>query len=231
MKFNRDQAIRVLRRLLVLFFCLWGLVWLSIRAVEKQPNDRNVVDKGLLAAASVPETVKLWLSVKSTGLEHQEFVMNTDPDLARLGELSDIQDLSNYLYLLYYRYEGADEGSVYLQNIKTGEVAHTWHVPLRKIFEDIQRLKQEVKADFEAKEISVSLHKRLPNNLAAIRILSPIIGADMSLIFHCGVVGYMYKLDEKSDLLWKSEELVHHSIELDEDGNIWTCSVDLRHSL
>ncbi|HAW30045.1 MAG TPA: hypothetical protein DCY03_18295, partial [Planctomycetaceae bacterium] len=60
MKFNRDQAIRVLRRFLVLFFCLWGLVWLSIRAVEKQPNDRNVVDKCLLAAASVPETVKLW---------------------------------------------------------------------------------------------------------------------------------------------------------------------------
>ncbi|QDT89834.1 arylsulfotransferase family protein [Gimesia algae] len=231
MKFNRDQAIRVLRRLLALFFCLWGLVWLSIRAVEKQPNDRNVLDKGLLAAASVPETVKLWFSVKSTGLEHQEFVMNTEPGLARLGELSDIQYLNNHLYLLYYRYEGTDKGSVYLQNIKTGEVAHTWHVPLRKIFEDIQGLKQDVKADFEAQEISVSLHKRLPNNLAAIRILSPIIGDDLSLIFHCGVLGYMYKLDKKSDLLWKSEELVHHSIELDDDGNIWTCSVDLRHSL
>lgn len=42
MKFNRDQVIRVLRRLLVLFFCLWGLVWLSISAVEKQPRTETL---------------------------------------------------------------------------------------------------------------------------------------------------------------------------------------------
>ena len=49
---------------------------------------------------------------------------------------------------------------------------------------------------------------------------------DSSLLFHPKTVGYLYKIDKDSNLLWKSERITHHSIELDENGDIWTCGFD-----
>lgn len=37
----------------------------------------------------------------------------------------------------------------------------------------------------------------------------------------------MYKIDKDSNILWKSKRLTHHSIAMDRNENIWTCSVDL----
>jgi hypothetical protein len=50
---------------------------------------------------------------------------------------------------------------------------------------------------------------------------------DGSILFKADEASYIYKMDKNSKILWKSKKLAHHSIEQDENGNIWACAIDL----
>lgn len=231
MRFDFDRTIRHLRIALSLVFWSWGLVWFSIRAERKAEIDRNTAERLVVSLREVVSTVRHWFSVISTGREHQEILLDPELALGQLGKLQNCPGLNDHLYLLHYRYEGEHNGKVYLQNIKTGEVARTWDIPLQEIFKDLRELRKELLAGFAKEAIPLNVTSRIANNISAIRINSPIMGRESSLFFNCSSLGYLYKLDANSRLVWRSEDTVHHSIELDEEGNIWTCSVNWGHPL
>ncbi len=231
MKFDSDKLVRYLQITLILFFWSWGLIWFSIRAEKREDRENNIAEKAVVFAGKVPGIVKKWIKTTSSKREHQEILLDPELEIAPLGMLQNCHSLSNNLYLLHYRYEGNNNGRVYLQNIKTGETAKKWDIPLKEIFKDLQHLNRELLADYTKKKVSMDMTSRVANNIPAIQINSPIIGEDSSLIFNCGSLGPAYKLDKNSRLLWRSEETVHHSIELDQDGNIWTCSVSWGHPM
>ncbi len=53
----------------------------------------------------------------------------------------------------------------------------------------------------------------------------PILLANKSVIFACDESYNLYKLDKKSNILWHNKEHhYHHTINLDYDKNIWTCT-------
>ncbi len=231
MTFNIDRMIRFLRIALILVFWSWALIWFSIRADRKEKIDRNFADNLVVFLRGIPRTVEQWFIVASANREHQEVLLDPELDIGKLGKLQHCSSLNDHLYLLHYRYEGEHNGKVYLQNIKTGEVAKTWDIPLQEIFKDLQELKRELLAGFAKETIPLNVSPMVTNNIPAIQISTPIMGEDSSLFFNCCSLGYLYKLDKNSRLVWKSEETVHHSIEFDEEGNIWTCSVNWGHPL
>lgn len=231
MKLDFDRGVRRLRIALILMFWSCGLIWYSIRADRRAEIDRSLTERLVVFVCGVPGMVKDWYKVASAGREHQELLLDPKLDIYKLGQLDHCPAVDERLYLLHYRYEGDHKGKVYLQNIKTGEVARTWDIPLETVLEDLEQLRQELAAGFREKAIPINMAPGITRNIPAIQINSPIMGKDFSLFFHCGSLGRLYKLDENSKIAWKSEETVHHSIELDEEGNIWTCSVNWGHPL
>ncbi|MEL6107924.1 MAG: arylsulfotransferase family protein [Planctomycetota bacterium] len=231
MKLNIDRTVRVLQRCLIVLFCCWGLVWFSVRAERKSEFERNILEKSVVYTATIPWVVKNWVQLTLAGREHQERLLTPSTDLVPIGELQDVEELNDHYYLLHYRYLGQHAGRVYLQNIKTGEVAREWEVPLSQIHRDLQALKKRLNTDFAGGQIPVNLAQKVTNSIDAIEVNAPLLGEDFSIYFNCESLGFVYKLDEQSRIAWKSEELSHHSLEADEDGNLWTCSVDLTHPL
>ncbi|MEO1528405.1 MAG: arylsulfotransferase family protein [Planctomycetota bacterium] len=231
MKLDIDKVVRVLQRLLLALFCCWGLVWFSVRAERKPKIKRNVLEKSVVYAATIPWVVKNWVQVTTAGREHQERPLTPSADLLPIGELQEIESLADHYYLLHYRYLGGQTGEVYLQNIKTGDVAKEWTIPLPQIHRDLQSLKSDLADDYAKGQIPVDLADKVTNSVDAIEVNAPLLGEDSSLYFNCESLGFVYKLNETSEIVWKSEALSHHSLEADEDGNLWTCSVDLTHPL
>ncbi len=114
---------------------------------------------------------------------------------------------------------------MYLQNIKSGEMVKSWDIPLKEIFDDLQDLKRDLTAGFAERTIPVNVPAGSPTISVGSGEFTNHGGRFFAVVHHW-FPGYLYKIDKDSRLVWKSEEMVHHSIELDEQGNIWTCSVN-----
>lgn len=57
------------------------------------------------------------------------------------------------------------------------------------------------------------------------RIINPILLPDKSLIFGFDGFSGLMKIDSLTNILWKQDSIqVHHSMNLDIDGNIWVCT-------
>ena len=226
-----DHVFRVLRVILIIYFWSWALIWFSIQADRKAIRDTNIADRTAIFLGEVPDRVKGWYSVTSTNREHQEILLDPKREIQQLGKLQNCSRLNDHLYLLHYRYLGNHTGKVLLQNIKSGEVAKSWDIPLKRIFRDLQHLKRKFAADYADESSPVHMAPSVANSIPAIAVSAPIMTEDSSLIFNTGFRGYLYKLDDNSNVVWKSEKPVHHSIEFDGKGNIWTCSLNLGHPL
>jgi hypothetical protein len=231
MNMNFDRLMRYVLVFLVLFFWSWGLTWYSIRAEKRPETQRNFVQRGMVFLCAVPRIVIDWFDITFVDQrEHQEKLLDLQDNVCELGALQDCTSLNDNLYLLHYRFEGKHKGKVLLKNIKTGEVAKRWDIPLQEIFCDKKRVKSELTSGCRNGLIPLDGVIRLANSIPAMQICAPLMGDDFSLFFHSGL-GYLYKLNKNSQIVWRSEELVHHSIELDHEGNIWTCSVNWDHAL
>ena len=218
-----DRIIKIVRTLLLLFFYSWALIWFSINAYKKEARKRNKGDKLAIQMNETPHIIKEWLfspEIQSASIKNTEGV-------SQIGKLSDVNGLSDSLYMLHYNYLGESNGKVFLQNIKTGDVAYNWDIPLQEIMNDLDTIKKDLQEKYIQGQVPLLLLYKIANNISAISINSPIMFKDSSLLFNCSYMGYIYKLDKNSKLLWKSQKLSHHSLELDSEGNIWSCSLQL----
>ena len=230
MTFDLDAAIRRLRLALIVLFCSWGLIWYSIKADHTTEEERDVAQRVVVFVRDTPGIMKKWFAETFSPTEHQENSLNPDLDIRPIGGLQELASVPENLYLLHYRYESENNGRVLLQNIKTGNIAKTWEIPLEAVFKDLQKLRRELTSRYRDRQIAVNIGTEIARSVPAIRINAPLIDNDFSLYFNC-LVGYAYKLDQNSQLVWRSEEIVHHSLEIDEDGRIWACSSNLEHPL
>lgn len=229
MAFNFDRIIRRLQIVLILLFWSLGLIWYAIKAERVPEADRNGVERAVVFVRDIPRNVEEWFTVTSSPTEHQEKVLDPDLDIRPIGKLQEYSNVPDELYLLHYRYEGDNKGNVYLQNIKTGEIAKTWHIPLKEVLHDLQELDRQLMTGFRNGSIPLNMTSRVAKNIPALQINAPIMAEDSSLLFNCLSLGHLYKLDKSSQLVWKSDDTVHHSVELDKDGSIWACSVNWGH--
>jgi len=220
-----DKFIKILRIILVLFIFTWIIIWYSPRAAKKLRNSRNLIERSVFSLSAAPGKVKRYIKT-FTDDEHMEKSIEPSDDLYELGKLPDNSYLDETHYLLHYRYLGEKTGAVLLQNIKNGEIAWTWEISLSDIMKDFMILEKELDKKYMKGIITIDYASFFAKSIQALRIRSPIISTDFSLIFHSGI-GHVYKIDKNSKLMWKSKKIAHHAIELDSQGNIWTCSIDI----
>lgn len=223
-----DKFIKTLRVILVLIFLVWGVSWISVKAHRKELKERNLIENTIVEVGNLPGIIKLWFTEKFVKQKRAIKIILTN-DTYRIGEFPENSIINDSLFLLYYNYLGNNRGKVYLRSIKNGDLVYSWDIPLEKIMQDLKGLEKNLSDKYFNDSLSVNLSLKVNKNIPSISIRSPIITNDSSLIFSSGDPSYMYKIDKKSRLLWKSDMMIHHSIQLDNQGNIWTCSIDLQH--
>lgn len=132
----------------------------------------------------------------------------------RFGSLAGFVGDPNFdeSYLLLSRYDGdLREGVVELVDLRDFSVVHTWN-PDIDYFNSL--VNDGTKEEFK------NINRDIPNNRA--RLMHPVLDGDGALIF-ATEFGYLAKIDSCSKKIWiKDDDIYHHSIELDAEGNIWT---------
>jgi hypothetical protein len=219
-----DKAIKILRIVFIGFFILWGIIWFSIRADRMPIMSMTDIDRIIVFLANTPREVKEFL-LETGKDDHLEKPIHDIGKLCAIGKFPQDVSINQNLYLLHYRYMGGSIGNVLLQNIKTGEIAFQWTIPLKRIMKDINEIEDGIKNKYREGAFPLDLGMFFPKNVSVIQASAPIMTSDSSLLFH-PIFGYLYKIDKYSNLIWRSDKLAHHSIELDAQGNIWTCSKD-----
>ena len=220
-----DKFIKVLRVILILIFLSWGISWLSVKAHHKDIRKRNSIENIIIEAGNLPGTIKKWYKAKYKEPE-QSIDITLSENLYKIGNFPSNSKVNDSIYLLYYKYLGKEKGKVYLQNIKNGDIAFSWDIPLREIMNDLKKIDKNLNYLYYTDSLPINMSLKIKKNIPSIPIYAPLITDDFSLIFHCGL-SFLYKIDKNSKILWKTNRLVHHSIELDKSSNIWTCSIDL----
>jgi hypothetical protein len=102
-------------------------------------------------------------------------------------------------------------GEVYQASLlnSEGETAHEWHIP----FEASGLLKPWHQAGLSPKNYTIHGMHLYPNG-------------DLLLVVDYRV---LIRIDKDSNLLWVNKENIHHSVTVDEEGNIWTFNRFLEH--
>ena len=95
-------------------------------------SERGFAERTVVQLRDVPNTVREFVMLRSSDTDLPEFVLDGTKSVFPIGELQSIAEVPDNLYLLYYRFEGGDSGTVYLKNVRNGEVARKWRIPLQK---------------------------------------------------------------------------------------------------
>jgi len=115
-------------------------------------------------------------------------------------------------YLLLSSFDGdLKQAIVELINLQSFDVMHRWNPDIDSFFEKVDKV--------EGGEWENLMRDR---NDGRSRFIHPLLEEDGSLLFQNGTP--LIKIDENSELEWmKDDEVYHHSIEEDSDGNFWIC--------
>ncbi len=172
---------------------------------------------GVLVRQELTGKIKLG-RVSETALFLAEIPMNLRKIIKGLKVVDRFPDLKgfngtpnlNKSYLLLSRFDGdLNEGIVELVDLTNFKVLHTWNP-------DIDELNKEVKND-EFKNLN-----RDDNNSRKI-LFHPKLTKDRGLLF--GWNSPLRKIDACSNLIFQNQQdMFHHSIETDIEGNIWVPS-------
>lgn len=222
-----DKFIKILRTVVVSFIIIWIVVWLSIRAfILKESGKVSFFNSFLIELHHAPSLVKSWY-LKNYRKPFLAIEIDASNSLLEIGKGSDISGVNDSVYLLHSTFVNNTTSEVLMQNIKNGKVEMKWTIPLTLIKKDLDSIRGKLNKLSLKGFGPINIDLLMSKNSDEIGIYHPFFFKDSSLLFNVHHLGLTYKIDKYSKLLWKSKRLTHHSIEIDEEGNIWTCSIDL----
>lgn len=219
-----DKFIKILRIILVLFFLLWAMSWSSIRAYKsvKEGNSDKIYNKFLVELYNTPYTIRQWLR-SNTISPPNTLKIDSVKGVFKIGKIHSSKVINDSVYLFHYTNGKNSSGQLVMQNIKSGAIEKKWQIPLNEILIDLDSIREElIKSGINGKAVK-GLDLEIPKRTEEILSQHSILLEDGSILFKAAPFGFLYKIDKNSNILWKSKELANHSIELDENGNIWTC--------
>ena len=222
-----DKFIKILRVILVLFFLIWIISWSSIRAfkvVEK--GGSGLYNKIMVELYNTPYEIRKWFRSKEI-LPHNAKKIKGIDSLQEIGKTNDLKYIGDSIFLLHTSFVNNTTSEILLQNIKTGEVTRKWTIPLDKVLADIDTIRSIFDKSNLNEKLSEEMKKSFPKKTDEIIIRHQMMLEDGSVIFKVASYGLIYKMNKNSKILWKSNKITHHSLELDDKGNIWACSIDL----
>jgi len=225
-----DKFVKILRVILVLFFLIWLMSWSSIRAYKfVERGNPGYYNQMIVELYNTPYEIRRWFH-KNTTRPHLGIQIDSVKAVLKIGEAGHLSLINDSIFLLHYRLINKSSSEILLQNIKTGEIAQKWIVPVDEIMIDSDSIREQLEKSYVNGNTPKDLNLEVPQNIDEIIIRHTMMLEDGSILFKVAPYGYIYKIDKYSKILWKSKKLAHHSIELDENGNIWTCIVNLNNS-
>ncbi len=224
-----DKFVKILRIILVLFFLIWIISWSSIRAFKSvEKGDSGLYNKIIVELHNTPYAIRKWFrDIDKVEIPHLSFDIDSETDALEIGKGNHLNNVNDDIYLLHSSNINNSTIQILLQNIKTGEVAQKWTIPLNEIMPDLDSIRDMlIKSNLDGNAVK-NLDFHVPKKTEDIIMRHTLMLNDGSILFKVAFPGYIYKMDKNSNILWKSKKLAHHSIELDENGNIWTCAVNI----
>jgi hypothetical protein len=164
-----------------------------------------ILSSAALFIAEIPANLK-------TIINGQSFDLRADEQ--RFPKVSGFQGkpLEEETYLLLSKYDGdIERGFVELIDLRSFEVNKTW----RPDIDQINKLVDTSKPEFE--------NLKRDNSAKRYEMVHPFLTEDGGLVFKFN--SPLVKIDQNSQLVWQNQEDVfHHSIEQDHEGNFWVPS-------
>ena len=200
--------------MLFVIFCVLAIAYGSIvRHVVLGGNKLGklspIINELSLVISNVFKIIDPYKSFKTDKTNAKEF---SKPKL----ELSEIyQNSLEEDYILISRYDGEKKRSIVeLVDIKNNQIIHQWQPDINKInsFSKLNKKYINLQTDFS-------------NN--RYNIIHPLLMNDGSILFH-GMYSPLIKIDICSNYIWSIDDFFHHSIEIDNEGNIWTAIADTK---
>ena len=226
-----DKFVKILRTILVTFFLFWLISWFSIRAFNKvEGGNAKIYNKIMVEFYNIPYEIRNWFKSKEVLPNNAIEVKGVD-SLRVIGKANDLEYVGDSLFLLHTSFVNKTSSEILLQNIKTGEVARKWTIPLDIVLADYDTMRSIFDKSNLNKKLSEEMQKSFPNDEEDIIIRHQMMLEDGSVLFKVASYGFLYKMDKDSKILWRSNRVTHHSLELDDKGNIWACSIHINNDI
>lgn len=185
---------------LAIFLSILFAIWLSALVRQDSVEGKSgIISKGAVFLAEIPLNLKKYLGLDLLTSEQRFFGIKGFQG----------KPLEEEKYLLLSKYDGDTKRSVVeLIDLRSFKVLKTWRPDIKKINKLVDNSRPEFK------------NIQIKRNEERYLMVHPFLTEDGGLIFknHSPLV----KIDKNSQLVWQNQEDVfHHSIELDHEGNFW----------
>lgn len=225
-----DKFIKILRVLLVLFFLTWAISWSSIRAYKLVEKGKSgMYSKIIVELYNTPYSIRRWFRSKTISPPNS-LKIDTVNKAFKIGEADSLKIVNDSIYLFHFTNGTNSNSQILMQNIKSGAIEKKWKIPLDKILIDLDSIREMLDNSYLNGQAVKNLNLEIPKRTDEISSQHSILLEDGSILFKAAPFGFIYKIDKNSKILWKSKKLANHSIELDENGNIWTSAYNLNNA-
>ena len=137
-----------------------------------------------------------------------------------IGEFKISLD-KNFLYSYYE--EETEKFTINLLDLNTNKVLSRWAIPYERVNASYLEWVKTQRKNYPHSELN-----RVANrNHKKVGLKAPILTKDSLMVTKLGTFylnGPILAFDKKGVLKWQSEEIAHHTMQLDDQGRIWTCS-------
>ena len=129
--------------------------------------------------------------------------------------------------LLYHYYD--KERSIVivrLRNLNTNTTEHEVSIPLQTIKQSYSDFQVYYRENYEV-EFNTKFGDKITDpvsDVEAAYFLHPYLFEDGSVLIRATEYGPALKFDKQGKLQWQLNRICHHSVEVDADNHIWTCS-------
>jgi hypothetical protein len=212
--FTLQKKIPVYILLLVLFLGLWVVVLYGafIRHILEGNNNFPALQTPALKVAEFPKNVK---NLFNGFLSPPAFLGDRFPELDGFKKSRGVPEgvMADEGYLLLSSFNNKSERTLELIRISDQQILYRWNMNVSELLATIP-----IKA-----KGSESIAIAPGRNVNYLRYEHPILLEDGSLVFILSDSGF-YKIGLCSEVKWLLDRDLHHSIELDSEGNFWVPS-------
>lgn len=212
---ERVGCVKWLRRPVLLLLALLCAMWFGSHVQQKvNRGDRlNIIEQLGKKLTDAPQNARAVLKDPSV-LQNPDSPARKDIPEGNIYLVfeDDIPIDRDFLYGWYNRKDEAFE--IRCQNLMTKEVRQSWKLDykfLNAVYRDWAKREWHKYPMIDSKK--ANLEKHLP--------LSPLLLGDDRLIISQPLMCF----DLEGEVLWKSSEWSHHSMEFDHEQNLWICAV------
>ena len=200
-----------MRNLRYIFIFVLGLFFFSILLASGVRNIYLSKDGGSERLGFLVKPIKFMAETPSLikqVLRPAEFFVSNSTAKDGLVKLNSVTNFSYPKLLVSYKEKEFDQ-KFDLIDLNNGDLIRRWEPNNKELFKKAYNIK----------------NPRKPLKGSDLYFMHPLILEDSTLIFSAQLTSLLAKIDKNSQLVWiKNDRTYHHTLELDINGNIYSCT-------